>query len=67
MKPLFFDIETAGSSKRFLFLTPEMQEAWKISKKTPEDYANECSLTLNLGKLFVVHLDMKRWKFSNNN
>ena len=51
MKPLFFDIETAGSSKDFYFLTPEMQEAWKISKKTPEDYANECSLTPEFGQV----------------
>ena len=33
MKPLFFDIETAGIAKDFDSLTPEMQDAWKLTGK----------------------------------
>lgn len=46
MKPLFFDIETAGVAKDFEFLTPEMQDAWKLTERM---YAQECALIPEFG------------------
>lgn len=48
MKPLFFDIETAGIAKDFDSLTPEMQDAWKLTGK---DYASECALIPEFGQI----------------
>ena len=51
MKPLFFDIETAGIAKDFDSLTPEMQDAWLVTGKFEEHYPNECSLIPEFGQV----------------
>ncbi len=51
MKPLFFDIETAGLAKDFDSLSPEMQDAWLVTGKFEEHYPNECSLIPEFGQV----------------
>lgn len=51
MKPLFFDIETAGSSKDFDSLHPEMQDAWLVTGKFEEHYPKECALIPEFGQV----------------
>jgi predicted PolB exonuclease-like 3'-5' exonuclease len=53
MKPLFFDIETAGIAKDFDSLTPEMQDAWLVTTQylNSKDYAQECSLIPEFGQV----------------
>jgi len=48
MKPLFFDIETAGIAAVFENLTAEMQDAWKLTGK---DYESECALIPEFGQI----------------
>ena len=51
MKPLFFDIETAGIAKDFDSLTPEMQDAWLLTGKSKEDYPKESPLIAEFNQI----------------